>query len=339
MARSTQPGARRRGWSAFVTSVVGAVAAAVLVAPPAQAADDGADLSGRLVVAEGAPWDATPWTVAAVPVAGGAEVSTSATAGGSFRLVDVPAGDYRIRATPAQEHSGAPAMWLGDTLDEDRATVVTAAPGAVLDSLDVTLLAADTIERRASGNGTPYVKGTPKVGWTLTAEPQDWTVEDDWLGQPMPVTPDMFTYQWLADGQPVAGATAKTFAPTAAELGATLAVRIGIDLPNTTLLTPSVSRDYGPVVPGDNVTCSRVTLSGKAKVGRTLTARRSGCWTAPGTTVVHVWYVDGREVATTDTPRLRLRKAYRGDRVSVEAVAQAPGYADASVRTASRKVR
>lgn len=337
-ARVAEPGP---GLVRVVLTALAVAAAVVLVPAPSDAAApaDGATLSGRLVVADGAPWDDTPWIVSAVPVdAGGQEVDTTATASGTFALDDVPAGSYRIRAVPAEEHTDVPAMWHGDTLDEAAATVVQARPGAELGGLDVTLLSAEELPRRASGNGTPYVKGTPKVGWTLTAEPQEWQVEDDWLGHPLPVTPDLFTFQWLADGVAVPGATAKTFAPTARELGARISVRIGIDVPGTVLTTPDTSREYGPVVAGRNTACSRVTLAGTAKVGRTLTAR-STCWTAPGTRVTHTWFVDGRKVGTTTRPTIRLRKAYRGDRVSVKVTAKAPGYATTSVRPPARKVR
>lgn len=321
----------------LAVALVLAVAAALLVPAPARAAV-GSVLSGRLVMPDGSTWDRTPWTVAAVPVDAGAEVSVAAAPDGSYRIEGVPQGRYRIRAVPAEEHSGVPAVWHGGTTSEQDATVVTVGSGQVIDGLDVQRLTAVDPPSVATADGRPYVVGTPRVGWTLTARPQTWTLENDWAAG-LPVLPEDFTYQWFADGAPVAGATSARFAPTAAQLGRRLSVRIGIDIPNTTLASEDTSIEGDPVVVGRNAPCSTVRLSGKAKVGRTLTASRSRCWVAAGTKVTHRWYVDGRRVATTSSPRLKLRKAYRGDRVSVKVVATAPGYSTASVQTRSRKVR
>lgn len=346
MAPSTTTAAprpqRRRTRVRVVVATVLALLASLPVAAQAAPADD-ATLAGRLVTADGSPWDASPWRVDAVPVAGepaDGPVGSSALVepDGAFRLDALPPGAYRLRAVPQEEHTGIPPMWLGGTLRESDATVVDARAGSVVDGLEIVRLDAATVPRRASGAGRPFVKGTPRVGWTLTADPQAWEVEDDWLGQPLPVTADHFTYQWLADGRPVRGATRRTFRPTARQLGAGLTVRIGIDLPGTTLVTPAASRPTAAVVRGRNTPCSRVTLRGRAAVGRTLVARRSGCWTAPGTRVRHVWSVGGHRVATTREPYLRLRRAFRGERVSVRVVAVAPGYRTATVRARARTV-
>ncbi len=319
-------------------AVVLAVAAALLVPAPARAADAGSVLAGSLVTVDGTPWDASPWTVAAVPVDGGAEVSAPAASDGAYRLEGVPQGRYRIRAVPAEEHSGVPAMWHGGTTSEQDATVVTVGAGQVLDGLDIERLTAVDPPSVATADGRPYVVGTPRVGWTLTARTQRWTLENDWAAG-LPVLPEDFTYQWLADGRPVAGATSARFTPSAAQLGRRLSVRIGIAVANTTLASEDTSVESAPVARGRNEPCSRVRLTGTAKVGRTLTASRSRCWSAAGTRVTHVWYVDGRRVASTTSPGLRIRKGYRGDRVSVRVVARAPGYATAVARPSSRKVR
>lgn len=318
--------------------VVAVLVAGVLAAAPATADPVAASLSGRLVQADGSEWDATPWTVSALPVDGGTETRTAVELDGTYRLDDVQPGTYRIRAVPAQERSGIPAMWHGATLREADAEVVEVRAGDDLRGLDVVRYDGSTVPRRATARWRPYVKGTPTVGWTLTAEPQEWTVEDDWLRQAMPVGDDLFTYQWLADGHPVAGATARTFAPTARELGRRLSVRVGVDLANTTT-TNDTSVSTAPVVAGRNAPCSRVSLAGKAKVGRTVVAVRSGCWVAPDTSVTHHWYAGGRRVAVTEGPRLTLRRAHRGHRLSVRVVARAPGYDTATVRLAARRVR
>lgn len=58
----------------------------------------------------------------------------------------------------------------------------------------------------------PVVTGTPKVGRTLTATAGTWT------------SGTRLTYRWTADGRTIAGATARTFKPTRAQVGKQLRV-------------------------------------------------------------------------------------------------------------------
>ncbi len=58
---------------------------------------------------------------------------------------------------------------------------------------------------RLQNVSAPVVSGTPKVGSTLSATGGTWSPSTVTLG-----------YQWLADGVPVSGATARTLTPTAA---------------------------------------------------------------------------------------------------------------------------
>lgn len=295
--------AGRRGRRAVGLSVVAAVIAALLGVAPAQAAD-GSTITGRMVRADGAAWNGEPWHVAALPVDGqGAVRESDVAADGTYHLDDVPAGRYRVRAVPAEEHSGVPAMWHGDTLRESDAAVVEVSAGTTVEGVEVTRFDGETVPHRAAASRTPVVVGTPQVGRTLTVDPQEWTIEDDWFGLPMPVDPSDLTYQWLANGRPVAGATAKTFTPTVAQLGRSLSVRVGVDWPNTTT-SNDTSAATQPVTQGRNAPCSSVGLSGHARVGDTLVATRSLCRTAPDTSVRHSQLLDGRRVATTTQPQL-----------------------------------
>ncbi len=63
----------------------------------------------------------------------------------------------------------------------------------------------------------PTITGTPTVGETLTANNGTWT------GREAPAT---FAYQWKADGENIAGATAKTYTLTEAEEGETITVTV-----------------------------------------------------------------------------------------------------------------
>lgn len=63
----------------------------------------------------------------------------------------------------------------------------------------------------------PAITGTPTVGETLTASNGTWT------GKEPPVT---FAYQWEAGGVDIAGATAKTYTLTEAEVGKAVTVTV-----------------------------------------------------------------------------------------------------------------
>lgn len=62
--------------------------------------------------------------------------------------------------------------------------------------------------------GVPKVSGSAKVGSTLTAAPGKWT------------SGTKFTYQWLADGKAIKGATKSTYKVTSARLGERISVKV-----------------------------------------------------------------------------------------------------------------
>ncbi|MDR7381862.1 family 43 glycosylhydrolase [Promicromonospora iranensis] len=66
----------------------------------------------------------------------------------------------------------------------------------------------------------PKVRGRAAVGTTLAGTPGTWDKDD--------VT---FSYQWLRDGEPVAGATRQTLRPTSADVGHRMSVRVTAQRP------------------------------------------------------------------------------------------------------------
>lgn len=181
-------------------------------------------------------------------------------------------------------------------------------------------VAPGTIRLKAS----PTVSGTPQVGQPLTSTKGTW-------GPTVTAA-----YQWLADGTPVAGATTPTYAPTAAELGKTMAVRVTATRPGYTTLSTDVVVP-GAVAPGSLALTQRPAIAGTARVGQTLTAT-PGSWAPEPSDLRYQWYAGGTPIAGATTATFTPGASERGKALSVRVTAQEPGYAPAtseSVATAA----
>ena len=88
---------------------------------------------------------------------------------------------------------------------------------------DETLTSAATAAVAAKSNspasGLPTISGTAQVGETLTADTSG-IADEDGLGNVN------YSYQWLADGADIAGATSSSYTVTAAQEGQTIQVRV-----------------------------------------------------------------------------------------------------------------
>src|SRR5690606_1768890 len=101
--------------------------------------------------------------------------------------------------------------------------------------------------------------------------------------------------QWLRDGTPIAGATAVTYVPTAADLDRTLSVRFsgskaGHDSATATSAGVTVRVGDAPSV------LTRPSLSGTAKVGGTLHVA-TPTWSLTGVVTAVQWLRDGTPIA------------------------------------------
>lgn len=80
-----------------------------------------------------------------------------------------------------------------------------------------------------------------------------------------------------------------------------------------------------PVPPATTFTATAPpTVTGKLKVGRTLTAR-PGTWIPTPTTVSFKWFADGKSVRRATSAKLRLTTKLEGKRISVRIILTRPG--------------
>lgn len=162
----------------------------------------------------------------------------------------------------------------------------------------------------------PTITGSPQVGVKLTATRGSWSPSGA-----------RFSYQWLSGGAPIDGATHRSFAPRADQLGKRLQVQVTA---SATAMEPGTGTSIRSVivVPGELVVSTRPTITGTPQVDSQLSAT-SGTW-SPNATYTYQWRTAGdpvdAAVASTFTPSAEQV----GQRVSVRVTATRDGYTTAS---------
>jgi len=168
----------------------------------------------------------------------------------------------------------------------------------------------------------PVIRGTAKVGKTLTAEPGTWEAGVT-LG-----------YEWFAGGTKIAGATSRTLVLKAAQRGKRITVRVtgsksGYE-PRAVVSVASKAVALG------TLKRSRPKIAGKVRVGTKLTAKR-GAWTA-GTTFTYRWFAGGTKIKGATKRTFVLKAAQRGKRITVKVTGRKAGYAK-KVTTSAKTMR
>ena len=167
----------------------------------------------------------------------------------------------------------------------------------------------------------PAVTGEPRVDGTLTATGGEWNP-----------APDTITYQWLADGAPVDGATAPDLVLTPALVGKTLAVtatasKDGYDPVSVT------SAATAPVAPGTLTVAGTPAVDGVPRLGEELTLTRPDA--SPQATPAVRWLRAGKPIRGATGTTYALTREDLGARISAIVRYTRPGYT--TVRTRSSR--
>jgi aminopeptidase N len=168
----------------------------------------------------------------------------------------------------------------------------------------------------------PLVSGRVAVGQTLTVSPGEWHPAAG------------LTYQWLADGVAVPGATGPRYVPSAAVRGKRLTVVV-TGIRGTYAPVRRTSAASVPIAAGRQVKHPTPRISGTPKVHRTLRVR-PGRWDS-GTRLSYRWYVDGRRLRGGHDGSLHVPRSAKGGRIRVRVTSTKPGYetrTELSARTA-----
>ena len=173
---------------------------------------------------------------------------------------------------------------------------------------------ADVAARPNSpATGAPTISGTAQVGETLTADVSSIADEDG-------LDNVAFTYQWLADGAEVTGATGSTYTPVAGDVGKAIKVRVSFTdaAGNAESLTSAATAAVA--APPNSPATGQPTISGMAQVGGTLTADSSGIGDEDGldkATFAYQWLADDAEIAGATNATHPLADADKGKAVKV----------------------
>ncbi|HEX8742294.1 MAG TPA: hypothetical protein VF712_04090 [Thermoleophilaceae bacterium] len=143
-------------------------------------------------------------------------------------------------------------------------------------------LVSDQAAAAPVNTAAPSISGTARDGQTLTASNGAWSG----------TTPMTFAYQWQrcdssgAACADVDGATASTYTAVAADVGATLRVRVTAS--NVVGATGATSAQTAAVTVRPPANSSAPTISGTARDGQTLTAS-TGAWTGTSIAYSYRW--------------------------------------------------
>ena len=188
------------------------------------------------------------------------------------------------------------------TDDADNEETLTSA------ATDAVVAAANT-----SAAGAPTISGTPQVEQTLTADTSSITDEDG-------LTNVSYSYQWIAGGSDIGGATGSTYTLTASEQGQTIQVRVSFtdDADNEETLT-SVATVAVAAAPNRDAT-GAPTIGGTPQVDQTLTADTANIADEDGLTNVsyrYQWMAEGSDIAGATGSSYTLTSSEEGQTVQV----------------------
>lgn len=142
----------------------------------------------------------------------------------------------------------------------------------------------------------PAITGTARQGQMLTVSNGTWT------GSPT------FARQWKADNTNIAGATANTYALTAAEVGKVITCTVtGTNAGGNASATSAPTTAVLPLVPTNTVP---PVITGIPQEGETLTVS-NGTWTG-NPTFTRQWTADGANIARGTTGTLVLEATEEG---------------------------
>ena len=180
----------------------------------------------------------------------------------------------------------------------------------------LTSAATGEVEARPNNpaTGAPAISGTPQVGETLTASTSDIADTDE-------LTNVSYSYQWIAGGADISGATGSSHTLTSSEQGQTIKVRVTFtdDDDNEETLT-SVATVAVAAAPNREAT-GKPTIGGTPQVDQTLTADTADIADDDGLTNVsysYQWMAGGSDIDGANASTYTLTASEQGQTIQVK---------------------
>ena len=167
-------------------------------------------------------------------------------------------------------------------------------------------------DREITVRERPRISGQPAVGTSLVATAGTWSVSS------------RHTFQWLADGKPIRGATSSRFTPGPTLRGARLSVRVTASR-RAYIDGSSTSTPTARVVRGTMQVLSSPEVTGTVRVGEVLSVRGAAWSPRPESTSIQ-WYAGGDPIAGERGSQLRLAPEHLGKRIWARMAARREGY-------------
>lgn len=162
-------------------------------------------------------------------------------------------------------------------------------------------------------SAAPAVSGAAEVDQVLTAAPASFSPG-----------PESQSVQWLADGQPIPGATGWKLALGQEQIGAAVTARVSAKSAGYRKAVVD-SAPTARVIAGTIEVAKPFRVRGVPRIGRTLTAV-PGEFTPADADVTHTWLRDGAPVAGATGPTYQLGPDDVGRRMSLRVTLRAPHY-------------
>jgi len=145
--------------------------------------------------------------------------------------------------------------------------------------------------------------------------------------------PDVVSYQWLRNGEPISGATKRSYRLKKADLGKRISVQVTANRGNFIEQTKSSVRT--PRI-GTRFSEPSARIAGTREFGSTLRAE-PGNWGTKNVTFSYQWLRDGKPISKATQSTYKLRSSDVGKRIRVEITGSKKGFATESVTSSRTK--
>lgn len=169
----------------------------------------------------------------------------------------------------------------------------------------------------------PRISGSARVGNTLRASKGAWNA-----------TPTSYSYQWKRNGKSIPGKTGSSYRPVKSDAGKRISVAVTA---KRTGYTSAAKTSRSTAIALYNA--KRPSISGTAKVGRKLAAKR-GSWAGSPSKYAYQWYRNSTRIPGATKSAYRVSAKDHGKKLRVKVTAKRSGYpSTAAYASYTKKVK